>query len=306
MPPWRAAQASGPNEYCAKRWSEAASRCVAGAITSSMNEGKGSRSAAGSIGHAPVGRAAADAHRPIASLRRVVSPASAAGCRGPSNVRSQQAPYEALSTPAQARSAGRHGDAPPYSPRLHALTAWARKQLDHDLERAAVDGHPRKLLVFAGFVGKAAQDIRDALDKVIEEVWAKVRRRGPWRRMARDAQRGLRRVAADIEKMIRADEALARSVDCRNLVDALQSLADDRQDSMVRDLFGSRAFQRLAQGRLSPPVASTPSRLACRPGGRVVGAAASGRATRPSRHHSEIGRRARLDRESHCPGSSLL
>ncbi len=152
---------------------------------------------------------------------------------------------QALSTPAQAGSAGTRNSGPPQSARLAALERWARAQAEIDLVRAAEDGFPRKMLIFTSFVGRAARELQESLSAAIDEAWQVVRGRRAWRVMARAAPSGVIRVRRAVERLIENDEHLAASSDAGAIVEALQSMADRPDAGLARDLFGHRKFQAL-------------------------------------------------------------
>ena len=153
---------------------------------------------------------------------------------------------QALSTPGQARLAGGTKGVPvPGSPRLNALATWARSQIEADFKATAKDGYPRKLLVFTSFVAKAAKELQRSLADAVNDAWATVKEQEEWRRMADASVSGILWVARRIRLVINDDEFLARSQVALQLVEALQSLAEDSQESPFKDLFGHRRFRKL-------------------------------------------------------------
>ena len=135
---------------------------------------------------------------------------------------------QALSTPSQAHQAcGRGSLAPPYSPRLHALTSWAQDRLTVDLRTSMQDGLPRKTLVFTSFVGHAAREIQEALSGAVDQAWHSVRREAQWRAMSASARRGVERVSEAVEAALEKLERkydLERTEEGRQILDALHDL----------------------------------------------------------------------------------
>lgn len=155
---------------------------------------------------------------------------------------------QALSTPAQARrSVGSRRPGPPESPRLSALTIWARVQAERDLLRAADDGFPRKMLIFTFFREQAAHELQESLSTAINDAWRAVRDRRVWRMMANAAPSGIIRVRRAVERLIENDEHLAASSDAGAIVEALQGMAESSDAGIARDLFGHRKFRKLVR-----------------------------------------------------------
>ena len=94
---------------------------------------------------------------------------------------------------------------------MEALRAWAERQLAHDLIETATDGWPRKILVFTSFVGGAARDLRETMQKVMDSAWKQVCDHAAWKGLARKAAHGLLLVTRNIEKFINRDKALSFS-----------------------------------------------------------------------------------------------
>ncbi len=151
---------------------------------------------------------------------------------------------QALSTVKQAALANQKGPPPPHSPRVESLVAWARTQIQKDLERAADDGYPRKLLVFTHFVKRAAGDLRERLEEAAADAWRAVRATPKWSRMSDGAVHGIDLVTKRLEKIVKRSPPLKKSSDVSRLIEQLHGLAS-APDSPFKDLFGQRKFRRL-------------------------------------------------------------
>lgn len=98
---------------------------------------------------------------------------------------------------------GLRGKAPAPSPRLTALRKWARRVWLEDIERALIDGYPRKTIVFTSWVGGPgdgeAANLQRMLAQVFEEAMAMAKRRRPikWKRWCVRGQRALARLRPD-------------------------------------------------------------------------------------------------------------
>jgi hypothetical protein len=133
---------------------------------------------------------------------------------------------------------------------MEALRAWAKKQVVRDLIETATDGWPRKTLVFTSFVGKAARDLRETLQNVVESSWKVAREHHAWKRLAREAAHGLLLVTRNIEGFITREQTLSRSTEAQELVRALQDLSITPGKELVHQLLGHPRFRRILMADL--------------------------------------------------------
>ncbi len=156
----------------------------------------------------------------------------------------------ALSTREEARDPELNSGArPPSSPRMDALFAWARKQIEVDLRRFIRDGLPRKILVFTSFVSNAADELRRGLEKMATEAWHVVKQSRQWKQMIRCAPENLRIIQRKIEAKIAEIHSHGPPPRVRKVVESMRELVNQlvtqKKDGVLRDLFGQRRFRDL-------------------------------------------------------------
>jgi SNF2-related domain/Helicase conserved C-terminal domain len=133
----------------------------------------------------------------------------------------------------------------PLRPKLHALRAWARRQLVEDLAASLDDGIPRKLLVFTHLKAEVVGPIRQALEQELVAAHRELAIRPEWRTARSKAPAALAQILEAIRPHV-----VARKRAGRKIAQRLASFKRSIEGSVFFDLLGKRSFAKRVRKEL--------------------------------------------------------